>query len=161
MTLRAARAGRFVALALLLLVARCAAPPPPPATLALEIACGPGTNPDPSGQPLPVAIRLFQLNASAKFERADVFALTERERATLGEDDAGSEEVVLRPGETRTLDRELKKGVQFVGVAVLFRDIDRATWRAVQPVTSSGPNRLKLTVDGTTATLAPPPAPKS
>ena len=136
------------------IVAVGAAPPPPPAVLTLTIAAGSDQNPDPSGRPAPVAIRLFELNGNAKFERADVFALTEHEQQTLGDDGQGSEEFVLRPGETRTVIRELKKGVQFVGIAVLFRDIDRSRWRAVAPVGVSGPTKLMLRVSGLNASLA-------
>ncbi len=146
-------------LATLTLVASCGGkpppPPPPPASLDLAIRCAADQNPDIAGQPAPVAIKLFFLNASAKFERADVFALMERERATLGEDMAGSEEFVLRPGETRAIARMPKSGVQFLGVAVLFRDIDRADWRAVQPVAATGPTKLQLDITGIRAMLAP------
>ena len=71
---------------------------------------------------------------TAKFERADVFALTEHEQQTLGQDDAGSQEFVLSPGETQTKTFELKPGVQAIGVVVLYRDIDNAQWRADAPV---------------------------
>jgi type VI secretion system protein VasD len=137
------------------LLARCASPLPPPPALTLTIKAGPDQNPDGAGRPAPVAVRLFYLNASAKFERADVFALTERERATLGEDSAGSEEFVVRPGETRTIDRVPKTGVQILGVAVLFRDIDHATWRIMAPVAASGPTKLVLSTSGVVAKLAP------
>lgn len=137
-----------------LFAAVAAAPPPPPAVLTLTIIAGPDQNPDPSGRPAPVAVRLFELNGTAKFERADVFALTEREQQTLGNEGQGSEEFVLRPGETRSVTRELKKGVQFVGVAVLFRDIDRSRWRAIAPVGVSGPTKLTLRINGITAALA-------
>ena len=128
--------------------------PPPPAVLTLTVIGGRDQNPDPAGQPAPVAVRVFQLSEPAKFERSDVFALTEREQQTLGSDDHGSEEIVLRPGETQTLKRALKTDVQFVGVAVLFRDIDRSHWRAVAQVSASGPSRLTLMVNGLTASLA-------
>jgi type VI secretion system protein VasD len=136
------------------IVAVGAAPPPPPAVLTLTIAAGSDQNPDPSGRPAPVAIRLFELNGTAKFERADVFALTEHEQQTLGDEGQGSEEFVLRPGETRTVTRELKKGIQFVGITVMFRDIDRSRWRVVAPVGVSGPTKLILRVNGLNATLA-------
>jgi len=137
---------------LALLTTRCSSPPPP-AVLTLNVVGGADQNPGTSGQSTPVAVRLFQLNDPAKFERSDVFALTEREQQTLGSESQGSEEFVLRPGETRTLTRELKKGVQFVGIAVLFRDIDQAHWRAVSPVAASGPSKLTLKINGLTATL--------
>jgi len=146
---RRALLGLFV-----LLVVTAAAPPPPSAVLTLTIVAGADQNPDPTGHPAPVAVRLFELNGTAKFERADVFALTEHEQQTLGEEGQGSEEFVLRPGETRTITRELKKGVQFVGIAVLFRDIDRSRWRAVAQVGVSGPTKLALRINGLSATLA-------
>lgn len=145
------------ALALAALPAACGSPPPPPAVLELQIAAGADQNPDAAGKPAPVAIQIFQLTGTAKFERADVFALTEREQATLGADSAGSEQFALRPGESRTISRQLKPGVQALGVAVLFRDIDRAQWRAMAPLAPSGPTRLRLATTGTTAKLGPAP----
>jgi type VI secretion system protein VasD len=146
---------RRAALAVLALLAtRCSSSPPPPAVLTLTIIGGPDQNPDASGRPAPVAVRLFELNGTAKFERADVFALTEREQQTLGGDSQGSEEFVVTPGETRTITRELKKGIQFLGVGVLFREIDRSRWRAEAPVNASGPSKLTLRINGTNATLS-------
>ena len=137
-----------------LLVASCGAAPPPPAVLTLAMNAGPDVNPGASGGPTAVAVRLYQLTATAKFERADVFALTEREQATLGTDSLGSEEFVLKPGESRTITRDLKKDVQFVGVVALFRDIDHAKWRAFAPVAASGPTRRALTISRLSVSLA-------
>ncbi|MFH5926811.1 type VI secretion system lipoprotein TssJ [Roseomonas xinghualingensis] len=137
-------------------LAGCGAPqPPPPPALVLSVRGGADQNPDEAGKPMPVAVRLVFLGAPARFERADVFALTERDRTTLGEDLLASEEVIVRPGEVIAVDREPKKGTQFLGVAVLFRAIDGASWRAIQPVAASGPTRLTLSISGTTATLVP------
>jgi type VI secretion system protein VasD len=137
-----------------LLATRCSSSPPPPAVLTLNVIGGPDQNPDQAGHPAPVAVRLFQLNDPAKFERSDVFALTEREQQTLGQESQGSEELVVTPGETRTLTRELKKGVEFVGIVVLFRDIDVAHWRAQSPVAANGPSKLTLKISGVNATLS-------
>lgn len=145
---------RVVLLLPALLAVRCGGPPPP-AVLELSVNAGPDQNPGSSGRPGPVAVRLYQLKASAAFERADWYALTERERATLGDDAAGMEEFVLTPREARSITRQLKPGVQFVGLAAGFREIDRAAWRAVQPVKASGPTKLVLRTAGTNVTLAP------
>ena len=136
-----------------LLAARCSSPPPP-AVLTLTVSGSADQNPDASGQGATVAVRLFQLKSNAAFERADVFALTEREQQTLGTESLGSEEFVIKPGETRTITRELKPGAQFIGTAVLFRDIDRARWRGIAPVAASGPSRRALTITRLTAALA-------
>ena len=84
-----------------------------------------------------------------------MFAPAERQSATLAADNPGSEEVIVRPGESRRLQVELRKGVTSVGVAALFRDIDRAAWRVPRPVPASGPMKLVSSLKGTAATLTP------
>lgn len=130
-------------------------PPPPPAVLTLQIEAGPDQNPNKAGQPAPVAFHLMQLTSTDKFERADVFALLEKEAATLGDEAAASETLVLAPGESKTLVRTMKPGVQSLGVAVAFRDIDQAAWRVMAPVAPSGLTALTLQTHGTTARLQP------
>lgn len=129
----------------MLWLARCGSAPPPPPSLDLTITAGADQNPDPAGQPAPVAIRLYQLASDTAFARADVFALTDHESATLGLDDLGSEEIIIAPGERRSIVHPLKPGARILGVAALFRDIDRATWRAQAPLAEHGPTRLTLT----------------
>jgi type VI secretion system protein VasD len=134
---------------------RCAPKPKPPPVLTLVMTGSAEQNPDISGKPAPVAVRIYQLTATPKFERGDVFALTEHEQQTLGQDDAGSQEFVLSPGETQTKTFELKPDVQNVGIVVLYRDIDAAQWRAMAPVASSGPTKLALGVGKLAITLKP------
>jgi type VI secretion system protein VasD len=143
------RRAAFFGLATLAALAGCASPPPPPPSVNLTIEGGANQNPDGTGRPSPAALQLYYLNATAKFERADVFALTEREQATLGTDSAGSEQFVIAPGERRQLTRELRQGVQALGVVALFRDVDAgATWRAVLPVATSGPTEIRIRLEG-------------
>lgn len=135
--------------------AGCAGPPPPPPTVTLEIQGGADQNPDQTGRPSPVALSIFYLTQTAKFERADVFALTERERDTLGQDSAGSEQFVIAPGERRSVTRELRQGVQAIGVVALFRDVDSgARWRAVQPIATSGTTTLRIQLQRNAVTAA-------
>ena len=136
-------------------LAACAAPPPPPAVLTLTIKAGANQNPDPTGKAAPVAVRLYQLGAAGKFQAADVFALIDHEAATLGADDLGSEQILVKPGQTLPETRTLKPGTQFLGIAVLFRDIDHSTWREMAPVAASGPTKLTLTINGLVAKLGP------
>jgi type VI secretion system protein VasD len=146
--------GRRLLLALpAILAARCSSAEEP-AVLTLAVLGGADQNPDRAGLPTTVAVKLFQLKSSSAFERADVFALIEREQQTLGADGLGSEQFVIRPGETRTVTRELKPGAQFIGTVVLFREIDRARWRGIAPVATSGPSRRSLTITRLTAALA-------
>jgi len=113
-------------------------------------------NPNAAGMPVSVAVRLYSLNARSRFESADVFSLMQREAQVLGTEGASAEEVLIRPGETRKVVLTPKPGVRFVGIAVMFRDIDRAQWRLVAPIAESGPTRLALVVRGLTAALVSP-----
>jgi type VI secretion system protein VasD len=141
-----------------LVLLQCAPPPKPPAVLTLTMIGSADQNPNLSGKPAPVAVRIYQLTATAKFERGDVFALTEHEQQTLGSDDAGSQEFVLSPGETQTKTFELKPMVQAIGIVVLYRDIDNAQWRADAPAAASGPTKLLLNVGKLAISLKPAPA---
>ncbi len=126
-------------------VSGCGGPPAPP-MVDLTIRANLDVNPNAAGTPVSVAVRLYSLNGRGRFASADVYALMQREAEVLGTEGAGSEEVVVRPGETRNLTLAPKPGVRFLGVAVLFRDIDRAQWRAMAPIAESGLTRLVLTI---------------
>lgn len=138
-----------------LLLAQCGPEVKPPAVLTLVITGAADQNPDINGKAAPIAIRIYQLTATAKFERGDVFALTEHEQQTLGTDNAGSQEFVIAPSESRTLKFELKPQVQSIGVVALYRDIDKAQWRADTPVATSGPSKLALNIAKLAITLKP------
>lgn len=136
------------------LLAGCTTGPSGPVTLKLTVRAGTDQNPDPMGHAAPVAIRVLQLAATGRFDRADVYALLAHETEILGADLLGSEEFVVAPGTVRTLTRTLAPGTRFVGIAVLFRDIDHSDWRLSAPVASSGMTDLTLSISGLKATLS-------
>ena len=135
----------------LALVASCG--PPPPAVVDLTVKASPDLNRNAAGTPLSVAVRLYSLNDRARFATADAYGLMSRENAVLGDERVGSEEIVVRPGETRKVTMAPKPGVRFLGVAVLFHDIDRAQWRAIAPIAASGTTRLVLAIGSNKAEL--------
>jgi type VI secretion system protein VasD len=138
----------------LLPVAGCAGGPPAPAIVDLTIRAGPNINPNTAGTPVAVAVRIYSLMNRGRFSSADAFALMEREAAVLGDESAGSEEAVVRPGETRKITLSPRTGVRYIGIAVLFREIDRSQWRAVASIAPSGLTRLTLTIGANRADLA-------
>ncbi len=151
---RRALVGIFVAT----LLASCASPPPPPPPLphvSLTIQAGKDQNAGADGVARSVAVRLYWLGGTTRFARADFFALHDQEKAVLADDGMGSEELILSPGSSQTLERDVKAGVQNLGVVVAFYDIDHATWRATAPVAASGVTKLVLTTSAKGVTLAP------
>jgi len=141
-------------LALPLGLATCAIKPTGPAKVTLVAHGGTDQNPDPDGHATPVVIRLYQLAATGRFERASEFAMLAHQAETLGTETLASNEFLLSPGQTRTISEPLQKGARFVGIAVLFRDIDHAVWRLTAPVAAGGTTRLTLDISGLRATLA-------
>ena len=133
------------------LIASCG--PPPPAVVDLTVKASPDLNRNAAGTPLSVAVRLYSLNDRGRFATADAYGLMERENTVLGDERAGSQEIVLRPGETRKVTLTPKPGVRFLGAAVLFHDIDRAQWRAIAPIAASGTTRLVLAIGSSKAEL--------
>ena len=137
-------------------LAGCGAPAPPkPAVLDLTVTGSADQNPATDGTPRPVAIHLYQLAATQKFTNADVFALVEKEKATLGADDLGSDTFVLKPSEKQAVKQPLKAGTQAIGVVVWFQDIDHAQWRASAPVAASGTSKLAMTLRKLSVSLKP------
>jgi type VI secretion system protein VasD len=130
-------------------------PPPLPPVLELTVTGSADQNPGTDGTPQPVAMHLYQLAATAKFTNADVFALIEHEQATLGADDLGSSEFVLKPSEKQDVKQDLKAGTKAIGVVAWFRDIDNAQWRASAPVAANGPSKLVLEVAKLSVSLKP------
>jgi type VI secretion system protein VasD len=138
----------------LLALTGCGAPPPPPPVLNLTITGTADQNPDPSGRASPVAVRVYQLSGTAKFSQADVFALKDNEAKTLGtEEAASSQEFLIAPGDTKKVTIDLKPMVSAIGVAVMYRDIDQAQWRANEPAKASGPTNLSATIGKLALTL--------
>jgi type VI secretion system protein VasD len=88
-------------------------------------------NPDGSGRPSPVVVRVFELRTESEFNGAEFFALYEREKQALSATLVGSQELVLQPGETRQLYLTVPRETRYVGVVAAYRDIRGARWRAV------------------------------
>ena len=130
-------------------------PPPPPPVLDLTVTGSADQNPAADGSARPVAVHLYQLAGMSKFSNADVFAIVEHEQATLGSDDLGSSQSVLRPSEKQEMKQDLKPGTKVLGVVVWFHDIDNAEWRASAPVAANGPTKLVLNVGKLSVSLKP------
>jgi type VI secretion system protein VasD len=141
-------ARRSLLVAPVVLAAGACGGPPAPAVVNMTVRASPNLNENRS-----VAVRLYSLNARAPFATADAYALMDRDRAVLGEEGSRVEEFVIRPGETRNITIAPKVGARFIGVAVLFRDIDRSRWRDVAPIATVGLTRLVLALGSNTATL--------
>jgi type VI secretion system protein VasD len=90
-------------------------------------------NPDESGAPLSVMVRVYQLRNRTSFERADFRALWKDDAKALEGDLLERKDVTVFP-DTKTsveLQVDRKKGAQFLGIMALFRKPEGEWWRQV------------------------------
>lgn len=152
-------------LAAALALAACAKAPPKPPDAAMTIAAdaeakvkAPMTisasadaNPDATGRPSPVVVRVYQLRAEAAFKAAEFFALFDDEQKVLGPELISRDEFVLAPSERRTIDVAVSGQTRYVGAIAAFRDIRNAQWRTLVPAPRKG---LTVSVEGTRLVLS-------
>jgi type VI secretion system protein VasD len=137
-------------------------------SITLAVACSSGTkapllqgaikteptiNPDLTGRPSPVVVRVYELRALGAFNSADFFSLFERESETLGSELVGREEYDLRPGETRPYKRQLQPDTKFFGVVVAFRDLENSRWRQAVPIPTKREVAVTVGVEARAVTL--------
>ena len=146
---RASFGAALASLVLSLTLASCAKPPPPPpkpTILQISLTVDLNANPDARGRASPVVARLLELKSLAAFQSTDFFSLFDRERDALGSDLVAKEELLLQPGESQQLTRELQPDTRFVAVLAAYRDIERSRWRASIPVTLNETTPVTISV---------------
>ena len=135
-------------------------PPPPPTRVEAKIIAAKDINPDMRGIPAPLFLRVYALRAETAFASADFFQLHENDTAILGGDLIKRSELVLRPGETQPLSRELEDEVRFLGLVAAYQEIDRATWRALLPVPPNKTTKVTIQLGPRDIVIEPVPEPK-
>lgn len=99
--------------------------------LVLTTDAGNNLNPDATGTPLSVVVRVYQLRSLERFAVADVDSLWDNPRQALGNTLLDSQEVVMLPGFGQVNRWPLTPAAGFVGVAAFFRDTARDShWKA-------------------------------
>ncbi|MFP3427639.1 type VI secretion system lipoprotein TssJ, partial [Pseudoalteromonas sp. SIMBA_162] len=80
-------------------------------------------------KPSPIVLKVFQLRAASAFDGADFFSLQDKPENILGADLLGTDRVILRPGESRTLHYRGNVEAGAIGVIAEYRMLDRNRWR--------------------------------
>ncbi|MGQ7932625.1 type VI secretion system lipoprotein TssJ [Paraburkholderia sp. D1E] len=141
------------------LVGKAKPPPPAPAAPApqlIDVTLKAATelNPDVTGRPSPLAVRLYQLKSASKFSNADFFALFDHDSALLGADLLAREDLQIEPGASRTVVLERAKDVRQVAVLAAYRDVDSASWRAVVDVWPADVKQVEVRLEALGVAIA-------
>jgi len=117
----------------------------------ITLVTQPDINPDASGRPSPVPVRVYLLRSAERLARADYFQIIDHERDVLGSDLIKREDVVMRPGESYVVILERRREEAAIGVVVGYRNIEQANWRVISPIPNSG--ELTVTLDAARANV--------
>lgn len=148
----------LAALALFCLLAGCAAVTPysTQTRLELQLEASAQLNPDINGRPSPVVLRLLELKNPALFETVDFFSLYSQPKDLLAPDLVASEELELRPGESRLLKLHVNSASRYVGVVAAYRDLPETRWRYVITLEPERTTGAHLTLDHTGISASTP-----
>jgi type VI secretion system protein VasD len=140
--------------------------PPPPTVVELTLNSATSINPDADGKASPVVLRIYELREQSGFNGADFFAIFDKEQATLGADLVRKQELVIKPGENKTLRIEPAADTRILGFFAAFRKLDNAGWRTLTEFNAHQNNAVLLKIDANnlsvsnTPTEPAPTAPK-
>lgn len=140
----------FTALTALSLLCGCATP-----RIELAVASQANVNPDHTGRPSPVIVKIYEMRSDLAFSHSDFRLLFESPVQVLGSDLLAADEMVLVPGEARRVVYEPLQGTRFLGVLAGFRQMERARWRTVAPVDCDGENAVGIELRDATLMLIP------
>jgi type VI secretion system protein VasD len=121
----------------------------------LAVASQPNVNPDHSGRPSPVIVKILELRNDLAFKQAEFHTLFDVPLQVLGADLIAVDELVFIPGEARRVAYQPNPNTRFVGVVAGFRQMDRALWRIIKPVDPEEDNWLSFELNDATILLVP------
>lgn len=138
----------LLAVAVASLLSACAGAPKRE-DLGLQISATADVNPDMQGRPSPIILHVMELNSTEQFNRLDYMALTQPSGAAMGGELLAKNQVVLQPGESKTLPLELNPMTSAIGLVAGYRDIDNAVWRKTVPIQQGKTKGLSITLEQT------------
>jgi type VI secretion system protein VasD len=112
---------------LVLTMAACSGP-----MVRVDLKSDATLNPDRKGDPLPVVVRVYQLNDKGAFESATFNQLWKNDAGILGKTMLTRNELILNPGSNDKVELDRHEQAKYVGVVAVFRNPVDRKWRALR-----------------------------
>lgn len=112
-------------------------------------------NPDLNNRPSPLVIRLYELKTPDIFTSADFFSLYAKADEVLGTGLLDQVELIIKPGEQRSLERTLNPETRYLGLLAAYRDLDNATWRTVIKISPQTTRTIRVELGRKSITARP------
>jgi type VI secretion system protein VasD len=105
-------------------------------------------NPDASGKPLSVVLRVYQLTSLERFASVDADSLWDDPQKALGNTLIENREITLLPGMGQVDKWPLNKAAGYVGVAAFFRSDENSRWKVAFDANSLRKDGIWFSSDG-------------
>lgn len=134
--------------AMLALLVGCGGPAPvPPTVVNATVAAGSDANAGVDGKGAPVALRIYQLVSPAGFAGAQFFSVFDKDAATLKDDIVKRDDLLLAPGQSKTLTLMPEDRAHAIGVFGAYRDYEHVVWHAVVDIPAHQTSTLTVSAD--------------
>ncbi|RSZ60383.1 type VI secretion system lipoprotein TssJ [Massilia atriviolacea] len=97
-------------------------------------------NADSRQRPSPVQVKVYALRSPASFQSGDFFALQNQADTVLGKDLIEMEQMVLAPGESRSIKKPGNPDIAAIGIVAEYRLLEKNKWREI--ITVPDPKQL-------------------
>lgn len=95
----------------------------------IEFQAARDVNGDSRQRPSPVLVKVYALRSPASFQAADFFALQSQPEQILGKDLLEMDQLVLAPGESRSIKKPGNPEVTAIGIVAEYRLLEKNKWR--------------------------------
>lgn len=143
----------MLALTMIPLLHGCSSP-----RITMEVASQPNVNPDSSGRPSPIIVKMYEMRNDMAFRQGDFQVLFMEPMKVLGAHLVAMDELLFVPGEARVVEYAPMPETRYVGILAGFRQMERARWRAVLPVDPEKKNRIRLELNDASMIVIDPNA---
>jgi type VI secretion system protein VasD len=130
------------------------------ASVSISIDASPDLNVSPSGEPLSVVLRLYQLKSAHGFA---LLAYHQAQNEDMGEDVLGDElgsvrEMIVLPGKHYEVTLETKVDTRHIGIVALFHSPAHGRWKLAVERSNAQTERISLSLGACAIALPRDPA---
>lgn len=130
------------------------AQPMPGFPITAVVLASTDVNKNLSGDPSPIVVNIYQLKNSLAFNMNDFFSLYRQSKTTLSGDLLDSQQIIISPGTSKTMNLVLSPDARYIGVVVAYSDYQQSQWRALWPVNEKKKkNNLIINVNATMVSI--------
>lgn len=101
--------------------------------LRIKVEAMSQANLNEQGRPSPIKVRVYELKDGASFEEADYFSLNASDKSVLTNDMLAKDEFILRPGESRLIEKKSHPKTTALGILAGYQDLT-LVWRVIHPL---------------------------